>query len=839
MGTIQTLRPNGNALGASDWTATGAGTLYGALSDSSDASTVKKNAVAGQRSLKQELGTYTIPGTSRVKRFRAGIRVLAPAGCKYGVQVRTTVAAADNTTGHLVWVERALIDKVSTASSGSATTRYSTWVSDTELAQSMVDDLRASAVEYRDGSARSTFYEMFVELDVVDQPTVTVDAVATNTTSPSVSWVYTDGDGDPQSHVHVKVFDSATYGAGGFDPGTSAAVWDSGVTAVGPGTASMPTTSPLSNGVAYRAYVRVGHDAGPVIGTYWSAWAYAGWTVAINPPATPSLTAAYLPASNAVAITVAGHTNQLSTDDAQADTTVGNWTGLTNIAATWPQRSTAYASEGSASVEMKAAAGGTMAVIVGAAGRVTVEPGYTYSVIADIRAPAAGTARSVRVGIRWLNSGGGTISDVYGTAANDSTSAFTTYSYVAVAPTGAATAAPIVEVASAAINELHYVDKAALYPGVAVSSTNLLSGEDATFAAGSGAKMSAAFSTATIAYSVVRAQSDTRSILVTAGAGSNIAAWNLTGLAVGGVYTLSGYVWAAPGSGDPTIVAGIFGGTSGSVAASGLVLTTSTKSAWVRLGVTFTADTSGNIAVGLQFPSGNAGAQWWTDSWQLELGATPAAFAPPTAAWSAGGYTAHRGIVERSDDAGATWLRVRGPTGMDAKQVLLLTDHEAPRGGSVMYRVHTEGDLAGLTNASAFPATQTVTVTNDGTFWVKAVADPALNLGGARVQADPVRPVEEAAGVFRPLGATEAVVVAGDLYGQDWAFEIVGVGATEMAAVEALLTHQGPLLAQSPMAEPDRYLRVVERSVTVAGTPAAPWSRWQVDSVEVSRPAVT
>lgn len=828
MGTTQTLRPDAVTLGSGSFTATGgAATLAGNMSDSSDASTIKKNAVSGQRVITFSLGTYSIPSTSRVRQFRGGLRVLSPSGCKYGVEA--TVASSTK--------------KQWTSVYGSATTVYTSWALVSSAAggastQAAVDAATLSVTEYKDGSNRSTFYEGFVELDVIDQPTVTVNAVPTDTTKPTVSWVYADGDGDPQTYYQVKIFDAATYGAGGFSPYTSTPVWTSGPVSADPSTASVVVGASLANGGTYRAYVAVGHDGGD--STYWSLWAYAGWTVVVPPPATPSLSAAFLPASNAVAISCQGHTNLLSADDSQATATVGNWTGLTNIAATWPQRSTAYAAEGSASVELKAAAAGTMAVIVGAAGRVTVSVGGTYSVIADVRAPAAGTARAVRVGIRWLTSAGATISDVYGAASNDSTSAWTTYSYVAIAPAGAALAVPIVEVASAAINELHYVDKIALFPGQADGSVNLL--PNPSFETDVAGWFGSAFgwTTSTVSQSATRAQHGTKSALVTLpNASANQAGLRtdlIGGLIVGQTYTFSVYVWVPTGVTSFKVVAALATGLDSIT--YGTQSTGATKDAWVRLSMTGVYN-GVNFFPGIQCEgSVTSGQQVWVDAAQLEVGSSATTFTPPAPpAWSAGGYASLVNIVERSSDGGATWQQVRGSTTPDVNQTLTLTDYEAPR-GTVTYRAHAEGVSLGLTNGSGYPANSTVTVTDDGTTWLKAVEAPALNLGAVRLQADPSRPIEETLGIFRPLGATEAVVVAGDIYGQDWNFEVYAQGSTEISAVDALLMHQGPLLAQTAMGD-HRYLRVVQRSVTVSGTPSDPRARWAASAIEVAQPAVT
>jgi hypothetical protein len=92
-----------------------------------------------------------------------------------------------------------------------------------------------------------------------------------------------------------------------------------------------------------------------------------------------------------------------------------------------------------------------------------VAPNNRFSATAEFR--AATTARSCSVGIIFLNASGTIISTVFGTAENDSSSAFNERNVSATAPATATHAQVIVKIASAGSGETHFVDKIAFHAG--------------------------------------------------------------------------------------------------------------------------------------------------------------------------------------------------------------------------------------------------------------------------------------------------------------------------------------------------------------------------------------
>lgn len=178
------------------------------------------------------------------------------------------------------------------------------------------------------------------------------------------------------------------------------------------------------------------------------------------------------------------------------------------------------------------------------------------------------------------------------------------------------------------------------------------------------------------------------------------------------------------------------------------------------------------------------------------------------------GFTSQYFQVQRSNDGGSSWSLLRngddiGPDGSFEATVL---DYEAPRGLTVRYRARS----IGVSGEERIPsdwsaAIPQVLVTNDGTWWLKAVADPSLNTGSVRVQNPLSISVEEPHTVFRPLGTNLPIVVTGLIGGEDATLEILTMTDAEWTSIEDILLHQGVLLIQSPQGD-QRYARVVTRS---------------------------
>jgi hypothetical protein len=269
-------------------------------------------------------------------------------------------------------------------------------------------------------------------------------------------WTYADSEGDQQSAYQIKIFDSTAYSASGFDPDTSTPSEDTGVVASTNNGATLEVD--LADATTYRAYVRVAHLVNG--NNYFSSWDYSQFTIDVDAPATPLISAFYDSNLGAVVLTIFGRTNFLSANQASLETNTAGWDAITNCAIS---RSTSQFNSGTASLQISATSSGDAVAGTTTGTAFPVIPSSEFSAIADFK--AGGTARSVAVGIRYLTSAGATISTTFGTSVTDSSSAWVTASATVIAPVTAAKAQVLTKIISAGSSEIHYVDKIALHAG--------------------------------------------------------------------------------------------------------------------------------------------------------------------------------------------------------------------------------------------------------------------------------------------------------------------------------------------------------------------------------------
>ena len=453
-----TLRPNANWNNASAFTISGgSGSVHAALADSSDTTYITRTSTTAPASYEAEFGTQALAATERIVyvNLRARISVgtsgnaqlsLGVISDRNGRTVSYSVPYTKQNTFALAEVDTAL--KLTASPTGAAWT------------QTAIDNL---VVKFSDNATtsgdRANLYELYIDVVTTAQPTVTVTApsgTVTDTTFPSVTWTYADADGDPQSAYEIKVFDSTTYSGGSFSADTSTPTVETGV--VTSSNDGQTLEADLADGTTYRAYVRV---AQLVNGSnYFSDWAYSQFTIDVDAPATPLLSAFYDSNIGAVTVTVFGRTNALSANQASIETNTTGWAAVSNCAIA---RSTAQASSGSASLELTASASGDMTASTTTATKFTVTANQEFSAIADFRAGT--TSRTAQVGVRYLNTSGATISTTYGTGVSSTSSAWVTATATVVAPPTATHAQVFVKITSAGSGEVHYVDKIAFHSG--------------------------------------------------------------------------------------------------------------------------------------------------------------------------------------------------------------------------------------------------------------------------------------------------------------------------------------------------------------------------------------
>jgi hypothetical protein len=452
------LRPNANWNNASAFTISGgSASVHAALADDSDSTYITRSSSTVPASYEAEFGTQTLAATERVAfvnlRARTSIGTAGSIELSLGVitdrngrTVSYSVPFSKANTLALSTLDTAL--KLTTAPNGEAWT------------QTLIDNL---VVKFTDNAIasgdRANLYALYVDVITTTQPTVSVTAptgTVTDTTFPSVVWTYADADGDPQNAYEIKVFDSTTYGGASFDEDTSTPTVTTGI--VTSSNNGQTLEADLADGTTYRAYVRVAQLVNGA--NYFSDWAYSQFTIDVDAPATPLITAFYDSEEGAVTVTVFGRTNALSANQASLETNTAGWEAVTNCAIA---RSTAQASVGSASLEITASAAGDAVASTTTATKFLVTANQEFSAIADFK--AGSTTRSCQVGIRYLTTTGTTISTTFGTAVSATSSAFITASATVLAPPTATHAQVFVKIVSASSGGVHYVDKIAFHSG--------------------------------------------------------------------------------------------------------------------------------------------------------------------------------------------------------------------------------------------------------------------------------------------------------------------------------------------------------------------------------------
>lgn len=200
-------------------------------------------------------------------------------------------------------------------------------------------------------------------------------------------------------------------------------------------------------------------------------------------------------------------------------------------------------------------------------------------------------------------------------------------------------------------------------------------------------------------------------------------------------------------------------------------------------------------------------------SWTASLGR--AAFTIQGTSLS-GSFASQYHQVQRSDDSGVTYDYIRNGDNitLNATYQGLISDYEAPRGITAYYRSRAVGvDSDSNEFPSGWGVIQQVLITNDTTWWFKCIEDSDLNQGSVRVLKELDVVVDEPNTIFRPLGATKPIIIAGPLQGEDGAYNIKTVTETEWDNFYPLLVHQGKLLVQDPFGN-QKYVRITDRKWT-------------------------
>lgn len=477
--SITTIRPNSSGGGSGNVSVVGAGGNYiTALSDNSDATYVK--GLFDKAQVRPIFDTVTVTGigsgTQRVKSCQIRVR-----------NARDSAAALFQTVGFQLLNE----NDTSLSAAGAFYSQRGTTTVTTSSGpvafsapggvawdQTQVNQLIMYATWHKDSADNGVFqrvHELYIDVDVNNQPTITGAPIVTNFTNngrPNVSWVYADLDNDPQAAWNVKIFTSAAVAAGNFSPDNSPSTWDSGIQ-TGPD-ATVQVAIPLQNGTSYVAYVRAAQSwPGPQGQYWWSSWvASAPFTVTFIQPYTPtinSVTNVTDANSLRALIDVDVAINLLSADNASLETTIGQWISDVNCTVA---RITTDGLDGTSCLRVQSVASGNMSARATWDGFLeVVDVGRTYTFLASFKAVTTG--RQCKVGVYWLDYTFTQIGGInLGTAITDTTGGWTQASFQVVAPPGAAFAEIAVQVlATGGALEQHKVDEMSISQGTSTSWT--------------------------------------------------------------------------------------------------------------------------------------------------------------------------------------------------------------------------------------------------------------------------------------------------------------------------------------------------------------------------------
>jgi hypothetical protein len=459
-----TLRPNANWNGDTLFTGTG-GSDFAVLADDTDATYLLRTSTTVPASYETEFATTTLSANETITSINLRARISALAAdslAQFSIGVITdrngrtvTYGIPVSKQGIVTATTFDLAIKLTSAPNGAAWTQTLL----DNLVVKFTDGATGSTVTPPSPTNRTTLYALYIDVETAPRPTVTVTAptgTITDTSFPSINWTYANTNGDPQSAYEIKVFDSSTYSGATFSADTSTPIIGTGIiTSTNNG---QTLEGDLANSTTYRAYVRVASLINGV--NYFSDWAFSQFSLSINSPAIPTISAFYDSESSSVVITIFGRTNAMTENMSSLEVDTTGWVAVSNCAIA---RSTAQYLDGTASLRLQATAGGDMTASTTDATKFPVTASTKFSATAVFKADAV--VRSTAVGLVWLSSTGSTISTVFGTSESDSTSAWNECVVTGIAPVNATHAKVIVKVISAGASEIHYIDKIAFHAG--------------------------------------------------------------------------------------------------------------------------------------------------------------------------------------------------------------------------------------------------------------------------------------------------------------------------------------------------------------------------------------
>lgn len=316
---IEVLRPNETLLNTGTVTG-GGGVLHTALSDNSDASYGEFDC--GSDYYRVGMESTSISGSAEITAVQYIGRFSKLNGSD--ATVYHTMFTDDSDTMGYQWERHAVVG----GTLNPQTVLVKTWTKEQTTTKIDALDLYGLASYDTSSGAKVRVYELYAWVYYCDPPVVSVDSPSGTLTTqnrPTVSWTNTlDWVGGDQVLAEVKIFDDATYLAGGFDPDKDTPD-DSGTVQ---GAATSWRGGEALDDDTYRAYVKTYQW---VNGAYFGGdWAYSEFTIDVDRPATATLTLNPTAASGRVRIQVGqGGTTPATTDGFQVERSIDDgatWT---------------------------------------------------------------------------------------------------------------------------------------------------------------------------------------------------------------------------------------------------------------------------------------------------------------------------------------------------------------------------------------------------------------------------------------------------------------------------------------------------------------------------------
>ena len=279
-------------------------------------------------------------------------------------------------------------------------------------------------------------------------PTGTIDNAC-----PTVVWSTVFAPGASQTAWRLCIYNSAQQGIGGFTPGVSPSLFDSGL--VGSNATDVALHDIplyLPTGDTYYFYVQVTETHGLV-----SDWAFTDATTSYTAPDSGALTAATgtdgTTGCPLVSLTAGSGVNMLSADDADPTLGIGSYTAVTGCTV----------SSTASGLEMAYVSGTEMDAITsyGLSGYPVVA-GEVYSFMGSFK--SSGASQPCSMGIEFYDSSGSSLWFESGDTIFDNSTSPTQSVSNTVAPAGAVYAALKPYVGTP--GESHYVTECGLFPGV-------------------------------------------------------------------------------------------------------------------------------------------------------------------------------------------------------------------------------------------------------------------------------------------------------------------------------------------------------------------------------------